>query len=265
MKLTRDVALIEALGLEKGGVVSIVGAGGKTSLMYRLAKDLAHTGAPVLTTTTTKIYKPDKSQSTCLIVSSDTNQLLREATEALKRHTHITAAPAKTVTKQRKLTGFPPMVVDRIAAAGVFRWILVEADGAAGHHLKIPAPHEPVIPQSSNWVVGLIGLKSVGKPLTAKWVFRLNRYAAVTGLNPGQTITPASVATSLSAAKGILQGHPLDAKCIAFLNMADHRSRLTYARQIVWHLKKSSQTTHLHRVVIGKTLHHCPVIEYYDL
>ncbi|MCK7504559.1 MAG: hypothetical protein MZV70_11045 [Desulfobacterales bacterium] len=50
--------MCDALLLHGGGVVSLVGAGGKTSLMYRLARELAGTGQAVLTTTTTRIYPP---------------------------------------------------------------------------------------------------------------------------------------------------------------------------------------------------------------
>ena len=63
--------LLEALGFADWKtlprVISIVGAGGKTSTMYDLAEELAKKGARVLMTTSTHIAKPDqyegKSQS----------------------------------------------------------------------------------------------------------------------------------------------------------------------------------------------------------
>ena len=56
-------SLRQALLLGEGGVISLVGAGGKTSLMFRLAHELSLTGDSVLTTTTTKIYVPEPVQS----------------------------------------------------------------------------------------------------------------------------------------------------------------------------------------------------------
>ena len=56
-------SLREGLKLEKGGVVSLVGAGGKTSLMFRLARELSIAGDAVLTTTTTKIFEPSGDQT----------------------------------------------------------------------------------------------------------------------------------------------------------------------------------------------------------
>ena len=41
------------------GITSLVGGGGKTTLMLRLAHELAATGARVIVTTTTHIFPPD--------------------------------------------------------------------------------------------------------------------------------------------------------------------------------------------------------------
>jgi len=257
--------LIEALLLNKGGVVSIVGSGGKTSLMFKLARQLAQAGNTVLTTTTTKILKPTKNQSPHVIVSADPDQVVEQSQKILSRHRHITAAAAAISSTRHKLTGFPPEAVDRLFAGGAFRWLLVEADGAAGLPLKAPAPYEPVIPASSGWVIGVAGLKSVGKPLTDEWVFRSHLYAELTGLHLGQAVSEASVATVLASAKGIMKGCPPKAKRIAFLNMADQQDRLTRARRIAQLLQITPPTNNLHRVVIGKVLHPQPVVEYYDL
>ena len=256
------ISLIEALLLTEGGVVSIVGSGGKTSLMFRLAQELVQANATVLTTTTTKIFKPDKTQSPQVIVSSDPDEIVQRCQEHLKRHPHVTAAAGTVASMRHKLTGLSPEVVDQLFDTGAFNWILVEADGAAGRPLKAPAAHEPVIPASSRWVIGLAGLKGVGQPLTEKWVFRSPLFAELTGLAPGRAVTEPSVAYALTAKQGIFKGSPPKAKRIAFLNMADRRKRLVMARRIVRELKNTSRPRKLHRVVVGKLLHPMPVIEY---
>ncbi len=53
---------LQALGIEKNDVVSIAGAGGKTSLMFRLAEEAKGLGFKVLVTTSTKIFVPDSTQ-----------------------------------------------------------------------------------------------------------------------------------------------------------------------------------------------------------
>ena len=171
------VTLREGLMLGEGGVISLVGAGGKTSLMFKLAHELAMAGESVLTTTTTKIYEPLPEQSTNLIISGSVSRMLDKAQEALKDHHHITAAFEK-LSDQRKLRGFTPEFVQAIWNSHLFRWILVEADGAAGRPLKAPAEHEPVIPDCTTQVVGIVGLNGAGQPLSDQWVFRPERFNA---------------------------------------------------------------------------------------
>lgn len=50
----------ELFNLIKGDIVSITGAGGKTSLMFYLANKLKKRGT-VLIVTTTKIFKPENT------------------------------------------------------------------------------------------------------------------------------------------------------------------------------------------------------------
>ena len=63
----RAESLLEALGFADWHslprVVSLVGAGGKTSTMYDLAGELADRGARVLVTTSTHIFKPDQYET----------------------------------------------------------------------------------------------------------------------------------------------------------------------------------------------------------
>jgi probable selenium-dependent hydroxylase accessory protein YqeC len=76
--------------LTEGGVVSIVGAGGKTSLMFRIARELSQAGESVLTTTTTKILMPGKDQSARVIVSDSLGEFLNKSGMAIKDNPHIT-------------------------------------------------------------------------------------------------------------------------------------------------------------------------------
>ena len=80
--------------LKKGGIISIVGAGGKTALMFRLARELSKSGDRVLTTTTTKIYMPTRTQSSIVMVSGSAETIAKRAREVLKRNSHISAGSA---------------------------------------------------------------------------------------------------------------------------------------------------------------------------
>ena len=118
------VSLREALMLGEGGVISLVGAGGKTSLMFRLAHELCSAGYTVLTTTTTKIFRPDEEQSRHVLLSDSPSEILRDARILLKQHSHISAAMRHDL-KQDKLIGFAPEIIDMFKSSGLFDWIIV--------------------------------------------------------------------------------------------------------------------------------------------
>ena len=107
-----------------------MGGGGKTTLMFKLARELSLAGEPVLTTTTTKIFEPSLDQAGGVILSGSVPNLLDRADELLDKHRHLTAAVGK-LPESGKLYGFRPEIIGELWNAGLFQWIIVEADGAA--------------------------------------------------------------------------------------------------------------------------------------
>jgi probable selenium-dependent hydroxylase accessory protein YqeC len=257
------ITLKEVLKLDEGGVVSFVGAGGKTSLMFSLARELSKAGESVLTTTTTKFLMPTKDQSSHVILSDSVDVVLEKSRDRIRKNLHISAASKRIDIRLGKLKGFDSEVVDEIYKAGIFRWILVEADGAAERSLKAPTDHEPVIPSSSSLVIGIIGLKCIGKPLNEKWVFRHQLYANITGLKPEEPVTEESVALALKQKNGIMKNCPPHANKVVFLNMADNKKLVEPGRKIA-HILCQSGIEGLRRVVIGHALQPQTGAEYYD-
>lgn len=256
-------SLHQALMLKAGGVISLVGAGGKTSLMFKLAHELSKTGGPVLTTTTTKIFEPGPDQSPRVIVSDSITRLMGRAKELIDKHHHITLAGARLPDKG-KLVGIPPAAIDTLWDSNLFRWIIVEADGAAGRPLKAPADHEPVIPGCTGCLVGLAGLTGIGRPLTDQWVFRAERFAQLSGIDLNSRVTETGVAEIVTHNKGLFKNAPVNATRIAFLNQADSPVDFVAGQRIARLLTERSGTG-LNRIVIGRTQADSPVLELYDL
>ncbi len=254
--------LREGLNLERSGVVSLVGAGGKTTLMFRLAEELAREGGFVLSTTTTKIFFPTSKQAPVLILEESPQDVLARAADQLNHQPRLTAA-AREIIGEGKLAGFPPEVIDDFKRSGLFRWILVEADGAAGRSLKMAAPHEPVIPASTDRLVIVAGLDAVGKPLEDEWVFRSALYAEVTGLAPGDPVSEESVAAAVVAEQGLARGSPTGAARYVFLNKADGAGEVAAGRRIA-ELLRWPHPNRPARVVIGRADHDPPVMEWVD-
>jgi probable selenium-dependent hydroxylase accessory protein YqeC len=181
----------------------------------------------------------------------------------LKKHRHITAAASES-TEAGKLTGLAAEALDRLRASRVFDWIIVEADGAAGRPLKAPAAHEPVIPSATDWLVGMVGLSAIGKPLSDPWVFRKELFSSLSGLALGATVTAEAVAALLVHEQGVLKGAPRQCRCLAFLNQADTVDGKVAGFKVAQLIKRCG-IPRIQRVIIGQVLGEPPVFDLFDL
>jgi probable selenium-dependent hydroxylase accessory protein YqeC len=222
-------SLVEALALGQREVVSITGGGGKTSLMFGLAHELANAGQKVVTTTTTRIMPPRPHESICVIVEEDEENLLKKLSQSLGEQNHVTVARLRP--DPGHLKGLLPATVDRIMALGLADYVINEADGSARKPLKAPNTTEPVIPVSTTLTVAVVGLEALGQPLTPEIAFRTELITKLTGLQPGDAVTPEAVARLATDAHGLAQYTPPAARIIPLLNKLD-RSTPEEARSV---------------------------------
>ncbi len=241
----------------------MVGAGGKTSLMFALAQELVDAGMTVITTTTTKIYVPSQKQSAHIVASESVEDVLSQARNLVKGYPHATAA-AEYSTDKRKLIGLKPESVDMLRESDLFQWIIVEADGAAGKPLKAPAPHEPVIPESTRTLVAVSGLYAVGKPLTDQWVFRPEKFSMLTGLKIGDPVTETAIIDVLIHKKGIMKGAPVHAEKIAFFNQTEKPDQIESGKAI-FDLLLTKSKTGLKRAILATQPENPQIIDTIDL
>ncbi|TSK06006.1 MAG: putative selenium-dependent hydroxylase accessory protein YqeC [Geobacter sp.] len=220
----------EALCSASGGVLSLTGAGGKTSLMFHLARALSQAGKRVLITTTTKILPPAAGQCGALLVDADPEVVARQA--ALRPGEEPVTAVSRCDPESGKLLGFAPEAIAFFRDCGRFDWIVVEADGSARRPLKAHAPHEPVIPSCSTVLVAVAGLEVLGRPLDEEWVFRHELAAPLMGMAAGETIDAAAITRLIVHPAGLFTGAPENVRRFLFLNQADTPQRLAHAAQI---------------------------------
>lgn len=240
------MSLLQVFGIDdRSRVISIVGAGGKTTLMYGLARGAVDAGRTVITTTTTKIFPPDshRSPQVCLLSHIPDWKVIHDA---LGIHRHVTVA--SRMLPVSKLEGIDE---DDLQRALLYAdMVIVEADGSAGRPIKAPEAWEPVIPECSDLVIPVVGLDALGKPLHPRWVFRLERFLEVTSLPPSGLIDGDAVATLLASAEGGMKSVPEGVRVAPFLNkmdtLEDEESIETIARAI---LRRTSYT--VDRVVYG--------------
>ena len=240
--------LITTLGLGPREHMAIVGAGGKTSLMFALAEDLFIGGKRVVIGTTTKVWTMEAMRFPCVIFSRFDSTWHEKVRDALERYGHIFIGHG--ILDSGKLEGIGPALADLLYKGPTMDYLILEADGAAGRPVKAPAPHEPVIPASATVVVAMIGLEVIEKDLDPAFVFRLNRFKEVTGLASGEKISPEVLTTIFHSPEGLFKGAPISARRVAFLNKLDLLRDDLKARRLADLILRPSGVL-IDRVVIG--------------
>jgi len=211
--------LTTALGIRATEHVAIVGAGGKTSLMFALAEELRINGCRVVTAATTKVWAKETTRFPRVIISSLDSDWCEKVTTELERYGHVFVDHG--VLETGKLEGIAPGLAEKIYHDLGVDYLILEADGAAGLPVKAPASHEPVIPSSVTLVVAMMGLEAVGKALEPEIVFRLERFKRLTGLMDGAKIDFKALGKIFHSPEGLFKGSPAPARRVAFLNKLD--------------------------------------------
>ena len=223
------MTLKEALGLKKGKMVSLIGAGGKTTTLFFLARELWEEGGKVLVTTTTKIFKPAKPHVHKLFLVQDPKALVRELTR-IKEPLIIGAGYG--LDDARKLNGLPLEWFDILKNKSGINWILIEADGSASRPFKVPLDYEPVVPEDCDLTVWVMGIKVLGQPLTPDWVHRAERAAALLGVELGTPVTDDLILKLVKNPLGCLKGIPPKSRKVALINQADSPEEVKKASEL---------------------------------
>lgn len=183
------MGLVEALGVGPG-VMSVIGSGGKTSLLAALARELPGT---VVLTTTTHIMP---FEGVPLVTSADADDV--RAALAGSRVVCVGSRVQKDgsrAEKNGKLTT-PSLGIEQLTALADH--VLVEADGAHRLPLKAHAPWEPVVPACSARTVLVLGASGLGRPVRDV-VHRPDVFCKLADCAPEDSATPELVARAANA------------------------------------------------------------------
>ena len=219
----------DILGLEHG-MTAVIGSGGKTSLIRRLAEELCtddEDGRPEINSSKDSNLKENnirenstrdnhsKTQITTTVVCTTTH-ILRpndmpvfetDAHSAFRSMQALEDFIAKNYGRpvcvgvtdphdSKKLVSFPIEMIER--AAGKNSFILIEADGAKHMLLKAHNDKEPVIPGNCERVILVIGAEGFGKPIETV-VHRPEIFAQLAQVSTSEIVTPQLLAKVLLA------------------------------------------------------------------
>jgi probable selenium-dependent hydroxylase accessory protein YqeC len=222
------VRLDEALALNGNDVVALVGGGGKTTTMFRLAREAVERGGLAITTTTTRIFAAQIALAPAHVPAAEATRARVSAALDAERHVLVVG---DTDPSTGKADGVSLELFGRLRAWFPTACLLNEADGSRMRPFKAPAGHEPVIPAETTLVVPVVGADVFGKTLDAASVHRPELVSALSGAPTGAPITPEVVARVLAHPDGGLKGVPAGARVIVAINKVERLPDRALARE----------------------------------
>jgi len=229
-----NMSIKQALRIQSSDCVAFVGAGGKTTAMFKLARELS---SSVIVTATGHLGawqtgSADKHLSTdsSSLDEVDLNfqgVLLITGTQESDRTKPVNNNLLTELHQYCKKEAIP---------------LLIESDGSKQKTIKAWADHEPPIPNFVDMVVQVIGLSGIGKSLIDENVHRVEMFAKLSGLELGEPVTTKALAQVLKHNDGGLKNIPQTARRVVLFNQADDAEKQSMARTMVTPLLTSYQS-----------------------
>ena len=233
-----SMALSEALGI-RSGIVCAVGAGGKKTLLYRIAEAWPHRVA--ITNTVYARLVPTEVGAPVLL--SPVEGLAGTVARSVDRR----FAYSSPETKNGRQAGLEGSLIATIHRTAGLDLTLVKADGARMRWLKAPREDEPVLPPGTSRVLAVLSARALGEPLSERIAHRPDAVGAAAGLEMGDPVTPEAMARLFLSDRGVT-GNLGTVPVVPVINMVDDDERRALARETAVHMLSAS--TRFDRVVL---------------
>lgn len=208
-----DTPWFGILGERSHRVISIIGGGGKSSLLFYLTRLLMGLKEDLIVSTTAKMWKrqlQDIGQITPI------NELDTTTTNP--------KIPIGGISGN-KVLGLKETQVQELKAKYPHHRILLEADGSKQMPLKAHREDEPPIPPCTDLVIGVVGLDCLERPIE-EVVFRSEEYQTLHGCRPRDRVNLELLAAHVRHPRGLFKFSPVSAKKLLFLNKIDLLSHI---------------------------------------
>ncbi len=242
-----------AFDLNRGEVVSFIGAGGKTSLLVSMGYELAESGWRVLATTTTHL-KAEQLGFFPGALKADADAAV--ISQALSEHQFVLLYDEVRAGRvYGPPLGWTKQLLDRVDSD----ILLIEADDAAGLPFKAPLAGEPLIPAESSLVVSVSSLSVLGTPLDADHVYNPGAMIDKYGFVENSPVKSPWLAQVLRDEELGLRGIPDEARVLVYLNQTPEYGYARGRARLIARL--SLQSRRVSAVALGSTRGAEPVHE----
>jgi len=222
--MTSFRTLSEALDLGEKALVAFVGAGGKTSLMSRLAFELFEDRNKLAVTTTTHLALGEVRDfwNASKLAEKDKGAI----GEILRRAVMVSRVPFfySGADTPERLKGISTDAAEELY--GKVDFLLVEADGGRQASFKIPRPHEPVLPPSTTHLCIVMGAEIFEQPAGRDLIFNLDDINRIMTIKEGEICPPRLLKKLLFRDDGYLKHATPERKTFLLINKVDSAERV---------------------------------------
>ena len=211
------------LDISPGSVIAVIGCGGKTSLIGLISGGLSE--KKVLVTPTAKILPMRSGKA-----------VLCETLMQCMKHEPQTGVQCLGLLNEKsgKLEALPEHIL--FGMIPDYDIVILEADGSSGLPCKGWMEYEPVIPDCCTHTVGVVTMNALGKSATDEIVHRLPEFLALTGLQPGGTITMQALESMVLAPRGMFK-KSAGKRCLV-VNQVEDETSAGNARSYLQNIKE---------------------------
>lgn len=236
--------LNKILDIKVNSVISIVGAGGKSTLMYTLAQELRK-DYKCLVTTTTKIYLPYKEQFDYMAVGTEEfNKLKHNSNKGIYVY-------GSSINDENKLIGVNPAELE--IDVPNFQYLLIESDGSKRKPIKGWNSTEPVVLSATTNTIGVISIEAIGNKINEDNIFRVKEFLDITNTCENHIISEANIVSLIFHKYGLFKNSA--GEKILFINKVENEDQWITAEKLINRILMENKANFIiDKIIVGSLL-----------
>lgn len=277
--------LIDTFNIKNKDIITIVGAGGKTSLMFS-ASSLFRKNYKVLVTTTTHIYVPDKNLYDEMIMLSDikddkvsrenqenNNDSYNDENHNNEKYSDLIKNNKKGVyvignyiinnsnantsncntdhSKENppKIKGLTFDQLDKITP--YFDIVIIEGDGSKEKPLKGWRDLEPVVYNKTTKTIGVVDISSVGLYINEENIHRLDKFLEIINEDSPKTVNLTHIKNMILNKNGLFKIYK--GEKILFINKVENINDKIHSLNLIENIKNENPS-YIDKFIYGSVL-----------
>lgn len=227
--------LIDTFKINNKDIITIIGAGGKTSLMFS-ASSLLRNDYKVLVTTTTHIYVPDNNlYDKIIMLTHFENENYNNILQNNKNGVYVIGSH---IVNNSKIKGLTFDMLDKITP--YFDVVIIEGDGSKEKSLKGWNDNEPVIYPKTTKTIGIVDISSIGIDINEENIHRVDKFLEIINDYSNNKVNIEHLEKLILNEKGLFKFSK--GEKILFINKVEDINKRKNALNIIKDIKNENQS-----------------------